>query len=276
MRGDGTRSALRAARCALRSPFAQRGPRSQRAARSAKRAARTGLPLATCLLLSACPWFTTFIDQPRQEPWEQQWSDTVRWLGVPPESLPSRGNPQLSVPIYGTTVAAFTVSLQPTPAALDSLGLLTNPTPVSDSSLANGRRHYQINCAVCHGATGAGDGPVIAFGLPAPSLLTDITRNRSDGYIYGIIRNGRGLMPSYNRVEDMDRWDVVNYLRGLQGRLGAPVSTDPAGQPGENGPAVPTYSQTAPTRPVPHAPPSRAAPDAAPADTVAGSPGMQP
>jgi mono/diheme cytochrome c family protein len=255
---------------------------AQRAVRSTQRAARTGLSLTACLVLSACPWFTTFIDQPRQEPWEQQWSDTVKWLGVRPESLPSRGNPQLSVPIYGMTVAAFTVSLQPTPGALDSLGLLTNPTPVSDSSLANGRRHYQINCAVCHGASGAGDGPVIAFGLPAPSLLTDIARNRSDGYVYGIIRNGRGLMPSYNRIEDMDRWDVVNYLRGLQGRLGAPVSTDPAGQPGENGPAVPTYSETAPTRPVPYARPTaeprEAAPGTAPADTAsnAGTSGTQP
>ena len=239
---------------------------------------RFRIPLsAFAFLLAGCPWFTTFIDQPRQEPWEQQWSDTVRWLGVPPESLPSRGNPQFSVPIYGTTVAAFTVSLQPTPAALDSLALLTNPTSVSDSSLANGRRHYQINCAVCHGASGTGDGPVIAFGLPAPSLLTDITRNRTDGYIYGIIRNGRGLMPTYNRIEDMDRWDVVNYLRGLQGRLGAPVSTDPAGQPGENGPAVPTYSVTAPTRPVPYAQPSMAAPNAAETDTAAaaGAPGTQ-
>jgi mono/diheme cytochrome c family protein len=219
------------------------------------------------LFTTACPWFTTFIDQPRQEPWEQQWSDTVTWLGVRPESLASRGNPQFSVPIYGTTVAAFMISSQPTPGALDSLALLPNPTPVSDSSLANGRRHYQINCAVCHGRGGAGDGLIVSYGLPAPSLLTDIAQNRSDGYIYGIMRNGRGLMPTYNRIEDMDRWDVVNYVRGLQGRLGAPVSTEPAGQPGENGPAVPTHSVTAPTRPPPFVRPT-IAPNAAPADTT--------
>ncbi len=234
------------------------------------RSVRTVLTVSLTIILPACPWFTTFTDQPRQEPWEQQWSDTVTWLGVRPESLPSRGNPQFSVPIYGTTVAAFVISSQPTPGALDSLALLANPTPVSDSSLANGRRHYQINCAVCHGAAGAGDGPVTRYGLPAPSLLTDITKNRSDGYMYGIIRNGRGLMPPYNRVEDMDRWDVVNYLRGLQGRLGAPVSTEPAGQPGENGPTVPTHSVTAPTRPVPFARPS-AAPGAPRSDTTAAA-----
>ncbi len=40
---------------------------------------------------------------------------------------------------------------------------------------------------------------------------------RTDGYIWGMIRNGRGLMPTYNRIEELDRWDVVNYVRGLQG-----------------------------------------------------------
>lgn len=236
-------------------------------ARFRRHAIRNPLSAVSLLLLAACPWFTTFIDQPRQEPWEQQWSDTVTWLGVPPESLASRGNPQFSVPIYGTTVAAFMISSQPTPGALDSLALLPNPTPVSDSSLAHGRRHYQINCAVCHGRAGAGDGLIVSYGLPAPSLLTDIAQNRSDGYIYGVIRNGRGLMPTYNRIEDMDRWDVVNYVRGLQGRLGAPVSTEPAGEPGENGPAVPTYSVTAPTRPPPFVRPT-IAPNATPADTT--------
>lgn len=241
------RSRLRIAECGLRIT----GRRMSAGVAFPSHAIRNPISAIVLLLTTACPWFTTFTDQPRQEPWEQQWSDTVTWLGVRPESMPPRGNPQFSVPIYGTTVAAFVISAQPTPGALDSLALLPNPTPVSDSSLANGRRHYQINCAVCHGAAGAGDGPVTTFGLPAPSLLTDPTKNRSDGYIYGIIRNGRGLMPTYNRVEDMDRWDVVNYLRGLQGRLGAPVSTDPAGQPGENGPSVPTHSVTAPTRPAP-------------------------
>ena len=36
------------------------------------------------------------------------------------------------------------------------------------------------------------------------------------GVIFGIIRNGRGLMPPYNRIEENDRWDLINYLRALQ------------------------------------------------------------
>ena len=65
-----------------------------------------------------------------------------------------------------------------------------------------------------------------------------------------MIRNGRGLMPTYNRIEEMDRWDVVNYVRGLQGRYA--VATGPVGLPGETGDKVPGFSQSGPTRPSPY------------------------
>ena len=44
----------------------------------------------------------------------------------------------------------------------------------------------------------------------------------SDGYIYGMIRVGRGLMPAYGyRVTHFDRWHIVNYVRQLQGPASA-------------------------------------------------------
>ena len=68
--------------------------------------------------------------------------------------------------------------------------------------------------------------------------------------LWGMIRNGRGLMPSYNRIEELDRWDVVNYVRGLQGRYA--VTTGPVGLPGETGDKLPGYTQMGPTRPSPY------------------------
>jgi hypothetical protein len=65
-----------------------------------------------------------------------------------------------------------------------------------------------------------------------------------------MIRNGRGLMPSYDRIGELDRWDVVNYLRGLQGKY--TVETGAVGLPGETGDKVPGPSQMGPTRPVPY------------------------
>ena len=197
--------------------------------------------LAAPLLLAGCEWFTDFKQQPKIDPWESA-ADTV----------PPRASPQYSVPITGTFAPAYAVSYQAMPATVDSMSGIANPTAPNDSSLANGRRHFQINCSVCHGDNGSGNGPATKYGMPAINLLTDITKNRTDGYIYGMIRNGRGLMPTYDRIEEMDRWDVVNYVRALQGRLDRPAAIGPLGYPGQGGFTVPTYSAIGPTRPVPH------------------------
>jgi mono/diheme cytochrome c family protein len=202
------------------------------------------------LLVSGCEigkWFTTFGRQPKIDPWEVATMDTTRGAKAVP-----RGNPEFSVPMFDGGVPHFVVSASRMPGAVDSMSSLPNPTAPNPASILNGRKYYQINCAVCHGDTGNGDGPVTKFNLPVPSLLTATARSRTDGYLYGIIRNGRGLMPTYNRIESMDRWDVVNYVRGLQGSLGAPVPTGPVGTPGETGDKIPGPTLTAPTRPAPH------------------------
>ncbi len=197
--------------------------------------------LPSLLALTGCEWFTDFKRQPSLWTWEP----------VKDSLTPSRGNPQNSVPVTGVAVAGFVVSYAPLPATVDSLAGIPNPTPVSDSSLANGRKYYQINCAVCHGDAALGDGPATKFGMPGISIASDVTKGRTDGYIFGMIRNGRGLMPPYNRIEDMDRWDVVNYLRALQGLAGRTVPTGPLAAPGVTGDKLPGFTRTAPTRPAP-------------------------
>ena len=219
-----------------------RSPVHPRPARVARLAVALALPLG----LGACDWFTDFKHQPRIEPWEplsQLEGDTLR---------PPRGQPQLSVPVTGTFAAAYQVSYAATPATLDSLARLPNPTPVSPASLANGRKYYQINCAVCHGDLGQGNGPAVKYGMAGINIVLDGSKARSDGYIYGMLRNGRGLMPTYNRIEEMDRWDVVNYVRALQGVVPNTAGVGPTGYPGQNGSTLPTYTVTAPTRPAPH------------------------
>ena len=200
-------------------------------------------PLALLLLLAltACEWFTDFKRTPMITTWEQV-GDSTR---------PSRTNPLLSVPTTGMMVPGYQVSYAPLPAVIDSMSGLGNVVAADARSLENGRKYYQINCAVCHGDRAMGDGPATRFGMPGINLTTDITRRHSDGYIWGIMRNGRGLMPSYNRIEEMDRWDVVNYLRALQaGTTGLAVG--PVAAPGVTGRALPGATRTAPTVPVPY------------------------
>jgi mono/diheme cytochrome c family protein len=199
------------------------------------------LVLALPLTLTACEWFTDFKRQPSIWTWEVV-KDTL---------TPSRGNPQMSVPTTGTAIAGFQVSYGAFPATIDSMAALRNPTPASDSSLANGRKYFQINCAVCHGERAMGDGTATKFGMPGINLTTDMTKARTDGYIFGMIRNGRGLMPPYNRIEEMDRWDVVNYVRGLQGVSGKIVAVGPLAPPGVTGDKVPGPTRMGPTEPAP-------------------------
>ena len=65
------------------------------------------------------------------------------------------------------------------------------------TSRCGATRCYNTYCAICHGHTGAGNGPVSARLVGVPSLLTDRARGYTDGYLYSIIRYGRGLMPKY-------------------------------------------------------------------------------
>jgi mono/diheme cytochrome c family protein len=203
--------------------------------------------VAIVLSASGCEWFTDFKRQPSLATWEVRSAK---------DSLsPSRGAPQYSVPITGSAVAGYEVSYTALPGTIDSMAAIPNPTPVSEASLVNGRKYFQINCSVCHGEKGLGDGPATKFGMPGINLTGDVTKARADGYIFGMIRNGRGLMPPYNRIEEMDRWDVVNYVRGLQGK-GAPVPTGPLAAPGVTGDKVPGFTKSAPTRMPPFIRPS--------------------
>jgi len=110
---------------------------------------------------------------------------------------------------------------------------LANPVPVTEASVARGEVLFLRFCAPCHGPNGAGvTGYIIPAGFPPYPLMTDRVRGFTDGYIYGMIRMGRGLMPSYgHRISHFDRWNVVNYLRVLQGVVPATSGLQPPGAP---------------------------------------------
>jgi len=194
------------------------------------------------LMLSGCSWFTDMKRQPSIHPWQSA-SDTI----------PPRGNPQNSVSVYGTAAPGFIYSRAQLPTTIDSMSGIKNPVAPDARSLANGHKYFAINCSVCHGFAGAGDGIATKYGMVPMPLTSDHAKSLSDGYIFGMIRNGRGIMPTYNRIEEPDRWDIVNYIRALQGKLpGVTVATGPLGKPGETGATLPGVTQMGPTRPAPY------------------------
>ena len=195
------------------------------------------------IAVTGCEWFTDFKRQPSVVTWESWRADS---LGV-------RGAPQGSVPLDGTAVPSWMVSYSPTIATLDSMAGIQNPVPITEESLENGRKYFQINCAVCHGSNADGQTPNGRYGIIPIPLTGDLTRNRTDGYIFGMIRNGRNTMPSYNRIEERDRWDVVNYVRALQGLVtDVAFERGPLAMPGVNGTMVPGPSTLGPNRAIPY------------------------
>ena len=231
--------------------------------------AKRGTSVLALIMLGGCSWFTDFKQQPKIDPWES-----------PSDTIPPRGNPQFSVPVYGSTAPGLTYDRAPPPAAVSAMAGLANPVLPDSASVNRGRIQYQINCSVCHGPSGMGNGTATKYGFPAIGIgaSSNAANTLSDGYIFGMIRNGRGLMPSYNRIEEHDRWDIVNYLRSIQGK-GTIAADTTHGRPGETGRYVPGASLTAPTRPAPFVKPTlgagRAAAEpgaAVPTDTTRKTP----
>ena len=207
-------------------------------------------------IFTACDpkeWITDFKQQPSVGTWQKFSMDTLAG-----DTIPFRGNPAGSVPVTGTAVAGWEVSYAAMPATVDSLSGLQNPVAADARSLANGHRLYQVNCAVCHGELGDANGTLRqlnpAYGF-APAINGASTQARTDGYIFGMLRNGRGLMASFNRIPERERWDVVNYVRGLHGKY--QVSTGQVLRPGEAA-AFSRVSAVAPTVPAMHLKPSTA------------------
>src|SRR5262249_26419069 len=165
------------------------GPRRAREtfAARATRTARFPRPafLFPLILLAGCSWFTDFKQQPKIDPWETT-SDTIAF----------RGNPQNSVSIYGSSAPGFIYYRAPSPQAVAAMAGIPNPIPADSASVNRGRIQYQINCAVGHGSRGAGDGVVLKYGMFPPAIggAANPSAGYTDGYIFGIIRNGRGLM----------------------------------------------------------------------------------
>jgi mono/diheme cytochrome c family protein len=120
-----------------------------------------------------------------------------------PLPLPAR-----SVPIEGV-------------AYIPELGVPVNPVAAESDSLTNGKKLYDTSCALCHGATGEGNGNFSGFLSKFPPVsLVDVNRmSLSDGAIFMTITDGvPGRMPHLreNLPTAEMRWDVVNYVRLLQ------------------------------------------------------------
>jgi mono/diheme cytochrome c family protein len=90
--------------------------------------------------------------------------------------------------------------------------------PVTMDLLKRGQKEFVVNCAVCHGATGQGNGISSKYGLlNIANYHQDKYRQMADGQIFNTITNGFNTMMAYgDKVTVKDRWAIVAYIRALQ------------------------------------------------------------
>ncbi|MAR14771.1 MAG: cytochrome c subfamily [Chloroflexi bacterium] len=140
---------------------------------------------------------------------------------------PALSAPADSVPITGKEVIY----------SLKEAQALTNPVPYNRDSA---HKIYTVNCTVCHGAQGLGDGPMRAkleavakedwfYGtkgnLPANLSSNGSTVAKPDGEIYQTLTHGYAgayglphkispIMPAFRTyLTPEERWQLVHYIR---------------------------------------------------------------
>lgn len=81
--------------------------------------------------------------------------------------------------------------------------------------VAHGREIFAVQCASCHGAEGAGNGPAAAALNPPPRNFTQTTgwkNGRKPVLAFKTLTEGLGGMPSFASMPADDRWGVAQYV----------------------------------------------------------------
>lgn len=119
------------------------------------------------------------------------------------EQGPRLAAPAEAVPRQGPVLVAGRPASQPVPATADSL--------------QRGQVLFSINCVMCHGPDGSGQGRLSGyFARPPANLRGEQVQARSDQHVFMVLSSGWGLMPSMaENLSPVERWDVVNYVRSL-------------------------------------------------------------
>jgi len=86
-----------------------------------------------------------------------------------------------------------------------------NPFDGRADAIAAGAKLFRQNCATCHGgeATGMEN---------RPSLHSERIRAATPGELEWLLKNGsmKNGMPSWSRLPEQQRWQIVAFLKSLQ------------------------------------------------------------
>ncbi len=85
-----------------------------------------------------------------------------------------------------------------------------NPYKSQPQAIAAGQKLFRQHCAQCHGEEGHGT-------ERAPDLHSPSIREAAPGELAWFLKNGnlRAGMPSWSRLPEQRRWQLVAYLKSL-------------------------------------------------------------
>ena len=93
-----------------------------------------------------------------------------------------------------------------------------NPVPATTEGLAEVRKLFGYNCAMCHGKAGDGKGDLAADMKLELRDWRDASslEKMTDGELFWIISNGKAKMPGEgDRTAEKMRWNFVNLVRSF-------------------------------------------------------------
>ena len=120
--------------------------------------------------------------------------------------------------------AAQPAATAPAPAPAPAPVAPAAPAAAAKPDVAAGQALYVANCATCHGARGAGDGPAAAALDPKPAHHNDgaYMNALTNEHLFKVIKEGGAavgkspmMAPWGGMLSDAQIWDVVAYVRSL-------------------------------------------------------------
>src|SRR3974377_51281 len=120
-------------------------------------------------------------------------------------AIPSRVN--LSAMLFAVLAAIVLVFL----AAAQEKSINVKTVPITYTNPGSGSEMYTVYCAVCHGATGIGNGPAATVFTKSPTNLTMLARNNNGKYptehVYAVLKFGTPV-PAHGNIQ-MPVWNTL-------------------------------------------------------------------
>ena len=157
------------------------------------------------------------------------------------EALGKKGIQYNSMPVEGTIARGeelpYHLKNDSTGYALSAV--VKNPLPaLTAGDMAEAKRLYNINCAICHGDKLDGNGPLYKGGAgpyaaaPAAFLGNPKYVNMPEGTMFHSVTYGKNMMGSYaSQLSRKQRWMIIHYIKARQAEASggaAPAATDSA------------------------------------------------